>query len=1107
MRKNFFFNKSYQKLYPEGLLLGKCFITICLLISFLLAGAQERTITGKVTDGSGSPLPGVTIVKKGTTSGTITKNDGDYSIKVLPNAVLVFSFVGMETQEILIQSQTTLNVSLKVSSVGLDEVIAIGYGTQKRSHFAGASAGINTVEEKIDEIPVESLDKALQGRLAGVHILNTEEQVGLSPEITIRGLSTLSAGKAPLIVIDGLPIVGGSVNDVNMGDVMRVEVLKDAASSAIYGSRGANGVIIITTKTGTTGKPSFNIKLQTGMSNVIKYFDQMEYDEFAQVQWYRTSRAPWETTYLSQGLEIPGDPLSDTKYIPFDLWFSNKLNPATQKPYSAAGAAYYNMYKLNQLSNSPTPQESVTNNNANNTDLFFSAQGGNDKISYYMSADYKYIEGVYIENNSSSISLNSKVQAKLSDKVKVEFNLKPNYRNVNIANNYWAGVLRWMTHPLYHNEYTLKTGRRVSDGGYVENWKGIGDYVRPQELRNMWLMNDDFSDYVYDNKGNKVASQQGWGITAAVSAYTQAKETTDNRENYSLNGNMALDWELLRNLTFRTSFGIYANLYANDSYLSSFFQSGGQVNSGRGRATYRSGSSRNIVNENTLSYKYTLGKHQFNFLAGFSAEAYKDEFLVAGGDNYSDDIIKSLNYAGLIMLTSVNNGTSEESLLSFFGRFNYNFKEKYLLSLVARTDGSSQFGPDNRWGSFPSASFAWRIAEEKFMKNVRFINDLRLRISYGVTGNNRIARYSYVTGINSVKYYLGNELVNGYAANSPTLGNSDIGWEQLNAANLGLSISMFNNKLNLNIDAYSNKNKSLLLQNPIVDISGHTSEWINIGKVENKGIELDLNALIVKLKNFQWNASFNIARNANKLLDYGGTDEQFYTGYRFSQYRLKVGRPVGEMWGFKEKDEIWKTAQELADGKTLGLAPSYAVLGDAKYVDVNGDGKITDEDKTVLGSPHPDFEWGLTNQFSFKQFDMSFSFQGSHGNQVWNMDWVLANLTGRWTNDGTYIDAFHGDKPYVNSANATRGDLFIENASFVAMRDFTLGYKLPFAKSNLRIFFSGRNLLYLMSSNYNGINPEHLENIGGGGDLIRGQQNYKITPLTRSCTFGIDVKF
>ncbi|MGV8095423.1 MAG: SusC/RagA family TonB-linked outer membrane protein [Mangrovibacterium sp.] len=1084
----------------------QCLILFLFLFGQLHAQQKDLLVSGTVSDHQRQPLPGVTVVEEGTTNGTITDNEGNFIINVSENSTLVFSFVGMKSQKIDVNSRTKIDVVLEEETIGIEEVVAIGYGTQKRSHFAGASSGVNAEKERISEIPVESIDKALQGRLAGVSIRDTEGQVGLSPEIRIRGNASFSASNSPLIVVDGLPLVGGSLNDVNMSDVASVEVLKDAASSAIYGSRGANGVIMITTKQGEQGKNQFNFSMYLGVSNVLKYYDTYkDYKEYAYKEWYEAYRVPWETSFLKDGLEVPDDPENYSTYLPFELYFSNQLS-SSGKVYNINGAGYYNLHRLNEITNAPTPQESITNNNAKNMNISLSARGGNSRITYYISGNYKSIEGVMIKNDMELFSLKSNIKAKLNDKLSVEFNINPIYQNSNISSKtQLGGALRWLTHPLYHDEYSLMTCRRTDNGGAVPLWVEPGDYAKSRDFRRMYLMNDDFSDYIYDSKGNKIAVETYSG-TGAITSHTQALESIDNREYYKVTGNLAFDWNIIKDLVFRTSLGIYFRYSSTDGWIGSFYESAGQFNSGYGVASYSNSILRNVVNENTLSYQKKFGKHHLTFLAGFSSESYLDESIEAEGQYFSSGIVKTLDYAGEIVPSGVDNGKSKETLVSVFGRVNYNYKDRYLLSLVARADGSSQFGADSRWGNFPSVSAAWRVSEEDFMKNVDFINDMKLRASYGISGNNRISRYSYVTGVNSVQYVLGNELVTGYAANSSTLGNSRIGWEQLNAANLGISVSMLNNRVAFNIDTYLNRTKSLLLRNPIVNITGHEYEWANIGQIESKGVEVEINTVNIQESKFQWSTNFNISYNKNKLLDYGGAEEQFFAGYKNSVYRMKVGRPLGEFYGYKTTGEIWKTKEELVEAVANEMAFASTTVGEPKYVDTNRDGKITLEDKTNIGDPYPDFEWGLTNQFLYKNFDLGFTFQGSHGSEVWNLSSMLGGEYLKWLNKDAYLDAYHGNSPDPDRADAlSENDFYVEDASYVALRDVSLGYKLPIPKIKVRIYFEGRNLLYFMSSGYNGLNPEYKARISG--DLISGEQRYNVAPLIRTYTFGLDVKF
>ncbi|MEA4935879.1 MAG: TonB-dependent receptor [Paludibacter sp.] len=1088
---------------------------IIFLINFIIMPlyAQDNFIAGVVTDELGNTIPGVSVAVQGKQNGTVTDVQGRYSIKVNKNDVLVFSFIGYTTQKVHVTVLKTTNVQLVPGTVNLDEVVVVGYGVQKKSHFSGALTGINVENENIGDIPVESIDKALQGRLSGVQILDTEGQVGVSPEIRIRGVASFNASNEPLIVIDGLPTTG-NLSDVSANDIANMEVLKDAASTAIYGSRGANGVILITTKSGSNQKASFNVKVNMGMSKIVRYFDTYEIEDYARYYWNRDIVAPYETAYLKEGLPVaPGinedgtyNSYGGKAYLPFEKFFSTEINPKTSNIYNKYGAGYAQLDRLNKLTNAPNPQESVIQD-ANSYNLFLSTGGGNQGYKYYLSLDYKNQDGIMINNSMQQMSLSANLSAQVTRKVRVELSLRPQFSNKEMsANTQLGGALRWITHPLVHDERTLMmTKKFTGESGFVYDWAQVGDYTKSRDFRRMWLMNDDYSDYVLNANGQRITVETYSG-TSATTSYSDAMDSQDITRNLKLNGNLSLNWDVIKGLVFKSSIGGYVSVLQNDIWTGSLRNSIGVAKTGYGMATYSQSSYVNMVNENTLAYNKKIGNHQIDLLGGLSIENSIFRSLQAQGRYFESDAVKSLNYAGEIVSTGVDNDITEVALVSFFGRLNYNYKDKYILSALMRSDGSSQFGADNRWGTFPSLSAAWRITEEPFMRSFsNTINDLKLRASYGLSGNNRITSYAYVSGVDKVNYMFGNTQVNGYAISGSIMGNSLIGWEQTAATNIGISASFLRNRININIDGYLNKTKSLLLQNPLVLISGYSREWDNIGQIEGKGLELELNTMNIKTKKFLWTTSLNFTRSRSILVDYGGTEEQVFTGYKESLYRLKVGSPVGEYYGYKTSGEIWKTDAEISEAIAEGKAFMNTVKGSLKFEDTNGDGVLTDADRTTLGSPYPDFDWGMTNKFRYKGFDLSFTFQGSQGAEVWNICNVLGSNFLRWMNEDRYIDEYHGNKPDPTSAEFTNSDYLIEDASYIALRELSFGYTVP--RTKFRIYFSGRNLLYLMADGYRGINPEYMAKPVSGMNLITGEQRYNATPAMRTFSLGIDYKF
>lgn len=1085
-------------------------LTALLVCQMIPISAQVQKISGKVIDSEGGIMPGVAVTIQGSTKGTVTDINGDYSISADKGDVLRYSFIGCKPVERKVGSAAIINVVLEYDAIALDDVVMVGYGTQQRSHFAGAVTSLDPDEERLDDVPADGLDRLLQGRLAGVMIMDTEGQVGMDSEVRVRGNASFSANSSPLIVVDGLAIEG-SLNDINVADIQNIEVLKDAASTAIYGSRGANGVIMVTTKQGTDQKTQFKVKYQAGVTNVLKFYDTYTLEDYA-YRWYRTNVLyPWETGYLSAGQEVPAsgvkeDGTFDTApnkkaFLPYDKFLSTELNEKGTV-YNATGAGYAQLLKMNEIYFAPDPQESITQTGMSHK-ATVSASGGSQKVKYYVSAAYNSETGVMINNYSHNFSMTANLNAQVTDRLKIDVKLAPRYKQYRLSTGtQLGGALRWLAHPLYLDEGSLlaTNGKKSTPTGAT-----VGTPAKSRDFRNMWLMNDDFTEYVLDPKGKQITVSTYSG-TGDVTSYAIAEDTKDLRAQYALNGNFGLTFDIADGLVFRSTLGVSANVGTKDYWVGAYTTSKGASLSGKGTATYTNTITSKLVNENYLTYEKKLLNHRFNAMVGFSCESLKYETLAAKGQNYPNDYIQTLNYAGEIVATGTTNNKQEEALVSIFTRLGYDYKGKYIVQGTFRRDGSSQFGANRRWGNFPSASAAWRVSKEPWMRSTKtWLSDLKLRASWGISGNNSISRYSYVTGVSKVSYTLDAAQSTGYAPSSTTLGSANIGWEETEALNLGISAGFFKNRVKLNVDWYDNKTKALLLKDPIMNITGYQNEWMNVGQMSNKGLEIELTSVNIAKKNFEWSTTAVFSTSNSLLLSYGDTDLQYFNGYQSSQYRLKAGCPVGELYGYKTNGEIWKSAAEIEAGVEAGQCAATTTVGELKFLDITGDNKVTEDDKTGLGSTIPKAEWGLTNTFRFKGLDFSFMVQGSHGAKIWNMTNIYGGNYLRWMQEDIYIDEFHGNTPMTGKNSLSECDYLVEDASYVALRSLNLGYTIP--KTQLRFYLSGRNLLYWMADGYHGINPEFRAVANSSCKFTNAEQRMTVVPLMRSINVGVDFTF
>ncbi len=1036
--------------------------------------AQNIGVSGVVTAENGDPLTGVSVLIKGTSSGVVTGSLGEYTIKNVPvNGTLVFSSIGFTTKEVSVNSQKQINVVLKEDAVLLEELVVVGYGQQKKSHLTGSIAKVNTTG--MADVPLSRLDQALQGKVAGLNVQNTTSEAGMAPTIRVRGMGSISASSSPLIVVDGFPISGG-LEMVNSSDVESIEILKDAASAAIYGSRAASGVILITTKSGTADKPSYNIKFSQGFKKIYKSVDRYSTEDYVALR--RSQKTAYDAYMASIGS-------------------SSKLNINNDLASYAVGE----MFGFRDWQSLGLQSAKISNIQAN-------VSNGNDKVKYYLSGNYDYDQGIMIKSQYNKFNIRAKIDAKLSKYVQIGVSMAPQYtkrqRPSNSSGGWYNNLIRtgdWM--PVYHTAETIAF-IKAQKSSFA---KKVGDYV----------MGADFSNLTYTLKdGTTVTNAVPWN-TSDNSPINIADKTNFIEENFGLNTNSYLNVNILKGLTFRTSNGFFFN-YMNQDY---FIKSDGLKPGDLANGTYKNDLFIDLLSENTLNYTKDFGKHSLNLLAGYTSNLTKHRTAAIAG-TFGNDYVSTFNAATAITQKDASGNiltlTDKETIAmeSYLARINYSYADKYLLSASWRADGSSKFGPNNRYGFFPSVSLGWRISQENFMKSLTFVNSLKLRLSYGVTGNNNIANYAAYNTLSLVNYPLGSGqgTVNpGYINTSTTLGNRSLTWEQTNELNGGLDFSLLDGRLNGSIDVYNSETKSLLLQQDIPSITGALNYWNNVGKVRNRGLEIEIETYNIRKKSFTWRTSFNIAANRNTLLSLGGTQTfSLQLGERNEGYIAIVGQPAIQYYQFKVIGLYMTAAEATASGI------SGATGGSLKVWD-NGDKILDQNDRFVSGSPFPDFTWGMTNTFNYKGFDLSVLIQGSQGGKIMNGDinyaetrrYVKAyNYANSWLCDGVQGDG----KTPINSGgiNWMWTDYVLEDASYAALRDLTIGYTLnpKIAKrigfKSIRAYASGYNLLFLTSKGLRLVNPEARTKPTSAynSPLVDGYSRGGF-PLQSTISFGLDI--
>lgn len=992
------------------------------LVLSCIAMAKAQTVSGTVI-ADGQPLPGATVIIKGTSKGTTTDFDGNFSIEAGPESVLSISYIGYSTKEVTVGNQTQINVTLQQDNQ-LDEIVVIGYGTQRKSDLTGSVSSVSS--EDLTAVPVSRVDQALQGRASGVQVTQTSGAPGAGTVIRVRGGNSITGSNEPLWVIDGI-VVGTNfnLNNINSNDIKSIEILKDASSIAIYGSRGANGVILVTTKNGSgagAGKPEIAVNLYTGTQLVPELPAMLSQEE--QIAFTNES-----AEFRSAAIPFPNDPST----YPNNDWFDLLLDPSP-------------IY---------------------NADV--SISGATDNVNYYTSLNYFNQDGLVKSTGIEKYIFRSNLDINLSDKLKTGFRI--NYSRIEQDNgnaSFGNAFATLRTQPIYNE-----------DGTY-----------------------NGFDEVVSAPWSNPIAN-----------IALNTNETFSN----NLLGSMYLEYRPSPKWMVRSTFSPEFNNTKRNQFTSSQSPHLLIVND-FGNASVNTVSSSGWNNENTIQYQSDFGEdHSITALAGASFQKVSTEITEAEAFGITSDAagFNNLGFSDPIR-SKVSSDYTGFQIASFFGRLNYSYKDKYLLTLVGRTDGSSVFAPGNQYEFYPSIAGAWKISEESFMDNQKIFQDLKFRASYGKSGNQAIDPYR-TKGI----LVEANTTLNGVELPGLTLGrpsNPNLQWETTTSLDLALEASLFGGRVFTELNYYYKKTNDLLLDVTIPRQTGFTSQLQNVGALENKGWEFLLNSTNVSNANFNWNSTLTLSSNKNKILDLGGVDFIDVTVDAIlgsGNTRLMVGESVPVFTGVPFLG-TWKSQEEIdASGLT-----DPQVVGGAKFEDVNGDGIISNEDAVVLGSPFPDLIFGFENSFSYKNWDFSFYFQGTVGNEVYNLRMLnhyfargettkFAELADRWTPDNptSNIPRAGGDSVTGTPPNSE----YVEDGSHVRLKTARVAYNLPVEKmglnslKNATIYFSGSNLL--LFSDFRLIDPEASRfGRNGLGNIAQGYNDGSY-PNPRVLTLGLNVTF
>lgn len=1000
-------------------------------VSVSVVQQKAKKVSGTVNDANGEPIIGASVREKGKGTGAVTDVNGHFTINVSSdNATIVISYIGYNTKELKVGGRNSVDVVLEDNAATLNEVVAIGYGYVKKKDLTGSVASVSSKDLTLGGT-VSNAAQALQGKTAGVQVAQTSKAPGGSISVRIRGNNSISSTNEPLYVVDGFPSSEGL--NINPNDIESMQILKDASATAIYGARGANGVVLITTKRGRAGENKISYNGYVGVQNIANPFKFITAKEYMN--------------------------LENDLYEELD----GKAGTKNGK------------YTASQLqSDVDTDWLDVCTRTGLVQDHNVQFSGGSEKTKVLTSLGYFKQEGI-LKNTDFS---------RFSGRINVDQTI---------------------------NKY-IKTGATMYAHREQSNYQMYsGNILNSNVLYSMMTYDPTVLPYNSDGTYGRVPGGRGDNPLANLN------ERMNNLRNDKFDGTVFAEVTPIDGLTLKATGGAEIMHNFQGTYLPASTYQGGID---KGVATTYDYTGTRQVFEATANYMTTIGKvHDISAMLGYSYEKFVGEYRNINVKGFSTDLFTYNNLGAASNKTAVGSNKTENILASFFGRFNYSYKDRYLATFTLRRDGSSRFGSKNHWGTFPSGSLAWRAGEESFIKNLNVFSNLKVRLGYGVTGNERIGDYaSYALMSNTHLTFNGADNTAGTHISQTSAENPNLKWETTRQFNVGVDMGFFDNRLTVTLDAYYKKTNDLLLKIVMPSYSGFTSGQQNIGAIRNSGFEVEVNSVNFTGP-FHWESKFNIAMNRNKVLDTGSNGDIFITSAKplgdvseESYAVIREGAALGSLFGYKYKGV-------LQTGETYKPQPD-AQPGDPLFVDVNEDGKIDSNDRTIIGHASPDFIMGLTNTFAYKNFDLSIFFQGSIGNDLLNM----TNMNLEWKRTTTALTRWTKDHPsttiprngfFYSKKGGYINDHFIEDASYLRLKNITLGYTIPFRKivSSCRVYVSAENLLTL--TGYSGWDPEvdtkayeASKNSGSNQTANAGAGlDFNSYPSMRTVTFGVNITF
>ncbi len=1011
----------------------------------LSAVIGQRSITGNVKDSDGQALIGVNITVANTSRGTISDLDGNYELMANSDDVIQFNFLGYESQSIEVGNLSVIDVVLQGSAELIDEVIVIGYGTQKKSHLTGS---ISKVENKtLDQVAVARVDEALIGQVSGVNIQATSAEAGDAPTVTIRGFGSINANSGPAVVVDGLVVDPDFLGNLDMNDIASFEVLKDAASAAIYGSEGSNGVIMITTKEGKAGETQFSYET---------YFGRKE--AFGSDA-YRKSVSDWADFELAQA----GFLTNNTQYA----------------------------LRLVEETGVDRDWQDVFFNGGNISSHSFSARGGKDGTTFSASLRTLGDQGVVLTDNYRLFAGNLKMDTKITDDLKFGFKVNPSYSKRRRLPTSVHNPIRqspWLL--IYHTDETIQ---------YVDREEypdiEVGDYFNEDHLRNIDIDPN-------DDQGSSRPRTSG-----DMNPYAQFVEREHYEYKTKILASTYLRYKIAKGLIAKTSLGITSENRKRTRYDGVMHHASG---SSRAQYNLQNRVRLRIVSDNTISYNKEVDKHEFSLLAGATFQRRQVENGEITGTGFTNDLLKNLQ--GATIVSEFEEINYEKNKIGYFGRVNYVYDDKYLFNASFRRDASSVFGVNSKWGNFPAVSLGWNAHNESFLQDNGAISRLKFRVSYGLTGNENFSvgddivnNYPYLALLSTNSAITQGGITAGVSPLS--IVNPLLQWEGSKEFNPGIDFGFLDNRIQGSIDYYVRTSDQLLLENPVSYVTGFDAGIVNLGEVENKGWEFELRSRNLTNQKLSWNTTLIASTNKNTLLSFGESDGQLTVdGWgRNSQWINSVGNPISSFYGYVVDTDL---ATQYYDSPYI---PINGLSEDVIVRDLNGDGLISDADKTILGDPYPDLIWSLTNEFAIDNFDFSFMIQGSLGAEVKNVgdQYFYTHWQGSTSNVQEVVeDGIISDATFLQQRVHTND--IVQSANYFSLRNVNIGYNFTdnqLAKiglGGLRLYVSGQNLVYVTSSDYNGFNPEYID--PNNTPISYGSQRAG-TPLFRTVTAGLNVQF